>query len=179
MKKPSKIKIEKKYARALFEAALGEDTLNQVQRDMAFIQDIQDIKNIGSPLLEKRRQAELLDMIEKKTGISSTVGRFLKLLVENNELGRLDKIKAQFDDIVLNYEGIQKVVVETAQALTERQREKLVRGLKRKLKKDVAVSYVLNENLLGGLILHIGSTEINDSLKHKLEIFENIMKGVN
>ena len=179
MKKPSKIKIEKNYARALFDAAISADMLERVQKDMAFLCEIKSIEEIGSPLIEKEKQIELIDMLGKKSDISLTTIRFLKLLLENNEMKRLDDIKAQFDDMVLSHNGIQKIVVETAQKLTTRQEEKLIRGLKRKLKKDVALTYVLNENLLGGLILRMGSKEINDSLKNKLEIFENIMKGVN
>ena len=136
-------------------------------------------------LIEKEHQRqlkgieiELIDMLEKKSGIDQTTIRFLKLLLENNELGLLQDIKAQFDDMILSHNAVQKVVVETAQALTTRQEEKLIRGLRRRLKKDVAVSYVLNENLLGGLILRMGSLEINDSLKNKLETLENIMKGL-
>jgi len=178
MKKPSKIKIEKNYARALFDAALKADVLEKVQKDMAFLQSIKEIKDIGSPLIEKEKQIELIDMLAKKSGIDQTTIRFLKLLLENNELGLLQDIKAQFDDMILSHNAVQKVVVETAQALTTRQEEKLIRGLRRRLKKDVAVSYVLNENLLGGLILRMGSLEINDSLKNKLETLENIMKGL-
>lgn len=178
MKKPSKIKILKNYARALFDAALKADVLEKVQKDMAFLQSIKEIKDIGSPLIEKEKQIELIDMLAKKSGIDQTTIRFLKLLLENNELGLLQDIKAQFDDMILSHNAVQKVVVETAQALTTRQEEKLIRGLRRRLKKDVAVSYVLNENLLGGLILRMGSLEINDSLKNKLETLENIMKGL-
>lgn len=178
MKKPSKIKILKNYARALFDAALKADALEKVQKDMAFLQSIKEIKDIGSPLIEKEKQIELIDMLAKKSGIDQTTIRFLKLLLENNELGLLQDIKAQFDDMILSHNAVQKVVVETAQALTTRQEEKLIRGLRRRLKKDVAVSYVLNENLLGGLILRMGSLEINDSLKNKLETLENIMKGL-
>lgn len=178
MKKPSKIKIEKNYARALFDAALKADVLEKVQKDMAFLQEIKEIKDIGSPLIEKEKQAELTDMLAKKSGIEQTTIRFLKLLIQNNEIGRLQGIKAQFDDMMLNYHHVQKVVVETVQKLTTRQEEKLIRGLRRRLKKDVAVSYVLNENLLGGLVLRMGSLEINDSLKNKLETLENIMKGL-
>ena len=168
MKKPSKIKIEKNYARALFEAALKADVLEKVQKDMAFLQEIKELKDI----------AELIDMLAKKSEIEQTTIHFLKLLIQNKEIARLQGIKAQFDDMMLNYHHVQKVVVETVQKLTTRQEEKLVRGLRRRLKKDVAVSYVLNENLLGGLVLRMGSLEINDSLKNKLETLENIMKGL-
>lgn len=50
--------------------------------------------------------------------------------------------------------------------------------MKRNLKKDVVISYVLNDNILGGLILRIGSFEIDDSLKNKLKTLENMMKGL-
>ena len=178
MKRLSKIKIEKNYARALFESALANHALEFVLKDIRALQNIEDIANIDSPLIDKKQQASLIDMLEKKMALNKTTTQFLHVLDENNSLKHFFGIATQFNDLILNNQNIQKVVVETAQPLSERQEEKLIRGLKRKLKKDVVVSYIINNQILGGLVLRIGSKEIDDCLKNKLETLENMMKGL-
>lgn len=172
------MKIEKKYARGLFEAACAAGVLEKVRENMHALKEIQNISRIDSPYLNPNQQAELIGILKEKLGLEKQTTDFLNLMAQYNALGRLPNVVAQFDDLVLAYKGIEKIVVETVQPLTPRQDEKLVRELKKKLKKDVAVSYVLNENLLGGLVLHIGSKEIDDSLKKKLSTLENMMKGL-
>lgn len=178
MKRLSKTKIEKNYARALFEAACAEDALEKVQKDINALKKVQDIVRIDSPLIEKQKQTALIDMLQKEMGLYKTTTRFLHVLDESNSLNCFMGIAAQFDDMMLAHQNIEKVVVETAQPLTKRQEEKLIRGLRRKLKKDVVISYILNEGILGGLILRVGSKEIDDCLKNKLKTLENMMKGL-
>jgi len=178
MKRLSKIKIEKNYAQALLKAALNENVLDKVQKDMHALKSVRDVERIDSPLIERERQTALIDMLQKKLWLQKTTVQFLHVLDENNSLNRFMGIATQFDDMILARQNVEKVVVETAQPLTERQEEKLIRGLKRNLKKDVVISYVLNDNILGGLILRIGSFEIDDSLKNKLKTLENMMKGL-
>lgn len=172
------MKVVKKYAQALFEAALSADVLSRVQEDVHALQNIQNISQIDSPFIKRDQQAALIDMLKEKLGLQKQTADFLCLMAQKNSLGLLQNVAMQFDDMVLAHKGIEKIVVETVQPLTPRQDEKLLRELKKKLKKDVAISYVLNKSLLGGLVLRIGSKEIDDSLQKKLNTLENMMKGL-
>ena len=89
----------------------------------------------------------------------------------------LQSVLDVFNNRFLDYQGIVKVVIETVQPLTKAQEQILIKGLEKKLKKEVILDYKLNESLLGGLILHIGSIEIDDSVLNKLKTLENMMKG--
>ena len=178
MKKKNEMKIEKKYARGLFDAAHEAGVIEKVQENLHALKEIKNISRIDSPYLNNNQQLELIDILKEKLGLEKHTADFLRLMIQYNALGLLQNVTAQFDDLVLAHKGIEKIVVETVQPLTPRQDEKLVRELKKKLKKDVAVSYILNKNLLGGLILHIGSKEIDDSLQTKLNTLENMMKGL-
>lgn len=172
------MKVVKKYAQALFEVALSADMLAKVQEDMHALRNIQNISQIDSPFIKHDQQEALVDMLKEKLGLENQTADFLRLMAQKNSLGLLQNVVMQFDDMVLAHKGIEKIVVETVQPLTPRQDEKLLRELKKKLKKDVSVSYILNKNLLGGLILRIGSKEIDDSLQKKLNTLENMMKGL-
>ena len=86
-------------------------------------------------------------------------------------------IAAEFEHLILTDNKIAQVFIETAQMLSKKQEEKLIKGLRIKLKQDVVLKYKLNENILGGLVLRIDSLQIDDSLAHKIKTFNNIMKG--
>ena len=94
------------------------------------------------------------------------------------------KVLKYFQDIAKSFDnkysalsGITDVIVETVQPLSDKQSQKLKDGLEKKLKKEVRLQYRLNENLLGGLILYVGSTQIDDSVSSKVNTIAKMMKG--
>jgi len=177
MKKTSKIKIVQNYARALFNAALDADNLTKTQTDINALKQIENISDIGSPLLEHHQQTELIEMLKKKLKLQKTTVNFLNLLAQNRAAGLFSDIAAEFEHLILTDNKIAQVFIETAQMLSKKQEEKLIKGLRIKLKQDVVLKYKLNENILGGLVLRIDSLQIDDSLAHKIKTFNNIMKG--
>ena len=179
MKKDSKIKISQTYARALFEAALAANNIERVQKEMVLLKDVEDLKKIASPFLDGAARGEIIELLKNKADLSDTTAHFLELLAEKKVLAYFADIAEAFEKEVLNHNDVAQILIETVQPLSKNQHEKLVSGLKKKLKKEVHLSYKLNENLLGGLILHYGSLQIDDSVLHKLTAIENTMKGLN
>ena len=177
MKKASKIKIAKTYADALFEAALTANCLKEVARDACALKNIDCLDHLASPFLSNKQKDELIDIVQKKLSLTKTSTDFLRILIEDKVLLHLQSVLDVFNNRFLDYQGIVKVVIETVQPLTKAQEQILIKGLEKKLKKEVILDYKLNESLLGGLILHIGSIEIDDSVLNKLKTLENMMKG--
>ena len=103
---------------------------------------------------------------------------FLRTLAKENAFCHFKDIADVFRGKVLSYLGGAQILVETAQNLTKEQEERLISGLTAKLKKKIYLTYKLNENLLGGLILHYDSIQIDDSVLNKLKTIENMMKGL-
>lgn len=177
MKKTSKIKVVQNFARALFRAALDADNMEKTQKDLNTLKQIENISSVGFPLLEHHQQTELIDMLKQKLKLQKTTVNFLNLLVQTRAVGLFSDIADEFDNLVLADRHIAPIVVETAQMLSKSQEEKLLKGLRIKLKRDVVLTYKLNPNLLGGLVVRIGSLQIDDSLAHKIKTLNNIMKG--
>ena len=100
MKRLSKTKIEKNYARALFETARAENALEKVQKDVNALKNVQDIARIDSPLIEKQKQTALIDMLQKEMGLYKTTVQFLHVLDENNSMKHFMGIAAQFNDMM-------------------------------------------------------------------------------
>ena len=66
----------------------------------------------------------------------------------------------------------------SAKALTKTQADKLAKTLKAQLGKDVTINATVDESLIGGLIVKVGSKMIDTSIRSKLSQLQNVMKEV-
>ena len=182
MKQENITKRVQNYAEALFKTASDQNNLHAIHEDLKNLREAFRENNLqkelNSPILKESQKKELFNLLDKKFHLKQTKLYFLYILAENSNIDLISQIIDTFDDMVLQKEGFLKVLVETAQELTQAQEKKLKDGLEKKLKKEVILSYKLNENLLGGLILHYQSIQIDDSLKSKLSTLEKLMKGL-
>lgn len=182
MKKKSLKVTAKKYAEALFDAAKEKQDLTTVFQNLNDLQNVLGdqtlLKNLDSPLLQKEQKKEIISLISKKLQLTDTTTNFLHLLTDDRCFGIFNDILQDFEKMYMQDAGIVQVSVQTVMPLTQTQEKKLKEGLSKKLKKEVVLSYKLNENLLGGLILDYNSTQIDDSVLSKLSAIEELMKGV-
>ena len=181
MTKSFKIQIAKNYAKALFELADSEDKKNRLVKDCHALKNFlplqKDIKFLSNPKLKENQQKSILRDIATILNLSQTSLRFLEILLQNSRLDLLFDICSLVEDMALKDKGFIKVEVETAQNLSDKQKEKLQTGLEKKLQKSIILSYKLNQKLLGGLIVRYHSFQIDDSLEYKLNTLEQVMKG--
>jgi len=175
-------KTTEQYAKALFEVANEKKSVTKVLKDIKNIQNAVPDKNLlqylNSPLLKESQKKELIQTFSKLLKLNIITKNFLNVLVKDGHLNDLETILNAFNNINLKKNNMINVFVETAEPLSEIQEKRLKLGLEKKLKKEVILSYKLNENLLGGLILYYDSIQIDDSLEHKLKNIETIMKGL-
>jgi F-type H+-transporting ATPase subunit delta len=68
--------------------------------------------------------------------------------------------------------------VTSAKALTKAQSDKLAKTLKAKLGKTVTINATVDESLIGGLVVKVGSKMIDTSIRSKLNSLQNVMKEV-
>lgn len=177
MPKPSTVKIAETYADALFKAATDENVIEIVGKDMAVLALTDNLSLLSSPFLKQKDQDDVLNLLSKKCGLNKTTVSFLRLLISNKVLNHFNDIAQSFSNKYSTFLGITEVIVESVQPLSETQAQKLKNGLEKKLKKQINLQYRLNENLLGGLILYIGSVQIDDSIATQIKTIAKMMKG--
>ncbi|MBR2300167.1 MAG: ATP synthase F1 subunit delta [Alphaproteobacteria bacterium] len=182
MKKEPIKNVAYQYALSLLNAAQEQGKIEQVYGDVLKLQnafkDEAILKNINSPILRQTQKKELISLMVNTLKLNVLTKNFLYVLADNKRFDALNAVLEAFEDINLKKNGVTKVLVETAEPLSPTQEKKLKEGLEKKLKKDVILSYKLNENLLGGLILYYDSVQIDDSIKSKLKTMEQMMKGL-
>jgi len=172
-----------RYAVALFELARDRRQLDQVERDLAtlarMLEESADLRRLVlSPVITADDQAKGLGALLAKAGIAGLAGNFVNLIVRNRRLFALaDMIKA-FRALLARERGEVNADVTSAHPLTPAQMQALSDTLRTTIGKNVRINTRVDPNLLGGLIVKVGSRMIDSSLRTKLNNLKVAMKGI-
>lgn len=181
MKKTSKIQIAQNYASALYETAVSSKDFESILNDCSILEatflNMPELKYLKNPLWKPQQKKELIAAIAKKLKISEPMENFMQIVAENGRLEDLSVILNEFKHIFYHKQGIKEITVESAQELSEAQQKKLLSSIEKKLQQKVVADYIINPEILGGLIVRSGSLRIDDSLAGKLDRLEQVMKG--
>ncbi len=172
-----------RYAIALFEIAKEAGKLAAVEADLDSLQgaldesaDLRDL--ISSPLLSRDEQGKALRALTDKMGLGAEVANTVALMAENRRLFVLPEMIAQVKALAAEDRGEVSAAVTAAKALTDKQSTALAAALKKSVGKDVKVNVAVDKELIGGLIVKVGSVMIDSSLRNKLNNLQNAMKEV-
>jgi len=172
-----------RYASALFELAKGEGLLGQVESDLTAFQGMleasADLKRlVKSPVISAHDQAKALGALLDSAGIKGQAGNFLRLIARNRRLFLVADMIAAFRALAARERGEISAEVTTAHALKPDQMRLLKDTLRALLGKDVQIDTRVDSNLLGGMIVKVGSKMIDSSLRTKLNALNVQMKGI-
>ncbi|MCF6273109.1 MAG: F0F1 ATP synthase subunit delta [Rhodobacteraceae bacterium] len=172
-----------RYAIALFQIAKAAKSLAAIEADLDSLQgaldesaDLRDV--ITSPLLSREEQGKALRALTDKMGLGADVSNTVALMAENRRLDVLPAMISQVKALAADDRGEVSADVIAAKALTEKQSTALAAALKKSVGKDVKVNVTVDKDLIGGLIVKVGSLMIDSSLRSKLNNLQNAMKEV-
>ncbi|HUC47136.1 MAG TPA: F0F1 ATP synthase subunit delta [Hyphomicrobiaceae bacterium] len=172
-----------RYAAALFELAKDQRQLDEVERNLSalsqMLEQSGDLRRVVlSPVITTDDQAKAFNAILAKAGVAGLVGNFVNLIVRNRRLFALkDMIKA-FRALLARERGEVSADVTSAHPLTPEQMRALADTLKTSIGKNVRIDTRVDPNLLGGLVVKVGSRMIDSSLRTKLNNLKVVMRGI-
>lgn len=175
--------LEGRYALAVFALALEQKALDQVAKDLeglkALAAENEDFSNfLTNPSLDEDTQHRAMAAIAKKAKLHGLTVKFLGAVIANRRLSRLEKIAGVYSRLVADYRGEVEAQVTSAEKITQGQASALKKKLQKILGQDIAFEVEVNPEILGGLVVKVGSKVIDSSLKTKLENLTLAMKGV-
>lgn len=185
MSEPASISsgIAARYATALFDLAKEENALKGLEGDVDALDtaltasaDLREL--IGSPMVSRDDQASAIAAIAKKMGLSVLMTNALALMASKRRLFVLPQLLADLRERIATENGEVTAEVTAATALTAAQAKKLAASLKASVGKTVKLKTAVDESLIGGLVVKLGSTMIDTSIKSKLAALQNAMKEV-
>jgi F-type H+-transporting ATPase subunit delta len=175
--------IAARYATAIFELAKEDNALKALESDVDALDDALKVSHdfrdlITSPIYSREQQATAVTAIAKKAGLSQIVTNTLALMAGNRRLFVLPQLVRELRARIAAEKGEVTAEVTAAKALTKAQEEKLAKTLKASVGKDVKISMAVDETLIGGLVVKVGSRMIDTSIRSKLAALQNSMKEV-
>ncbi|MDZ4322929.1 MAG: ATP synthase F1 subunit delta, partial [Alphaproteobacteria bacterium] len=174
--------VAKRYGGVLFDLAQEnkktKDILKEVDAlQQCVAQEPRSWARVASPVLPPQIQRKIIEKLAKSLKMSPLMTHFLLVLCKNR---RLQNLKLILDDFVICSqvaEGLVKGVVETSLALTKAQQQDLEKNLEKHLGKQVFLTQVIKEDLIAGVVLHLGSFMIDASIGMRLNKLRHEMKG--
>lgn len=171
-----------RYATALFELADEAKALDTVAGDLSRIRVLVDgsadmARFVRSPVFSRDEQGRAIAAILDRLGVSPLTRNFMGLLAQKRRLFAFQGIVAAFDALVAARKGETSASVTSAKPLSPAQRAALQAALKSSIKRDIRMTESVDPSLLGGLVVKVGSRQIDSSLKSKLARLERAMKG--
>lgn len=185
MSEPASISlgIATRYATALFELAKDAGALKALEADIAALTDALAVSAelrgvIASPVVSRDDQGKVIAAIGATLGLSTLTANTLSLMSEKRRLFVLPQFLANLADQIAAEKGEVTAEVTAARALSAAQSKKLAETLKARVGKTVKLKTTVDETLIGGLVVKLGSTMIDTSVKAKLAALQNAMKEV-
>jgi len=175
--------IAARYATAVFDLAKEGKKLKALETDVgaldAAITDSADLRTLlTSPLYSREEQGTAIKAVAKKMKLSPTVANVMSLLASKRRLFVLPQLVSTLRDRLAEERGEITADVTTAKALTKAQSDKLAKTLKAQVGKAVTIQETVDESIIGGLIVKVGSKMIDTSIASKLNALQNSMKEV-
>lgn len=173
--------IAGRYATALFEIAKEEKALDTVERDLSAlgeaIETSDDLKSlIRSPVYSRNEQAGAMSALASKMGISTSVSSTVGLMASKRRLFALPTMITSLKALIAQERGEMSAEVTAAKPLTQAQQDKLAATLKERFGKDMKIDVTVDESIIGGLIVKVGSKMIDTSIASRLAALNKTMR---
>lgn len=172
--------ISKRYARAFFDIAGEEKKLEQYYNELhQFSSVIAQNKDLGgflaNPIFEQESKKKVLEKIIGKLSLSPMTINFLKLLIDKKRIDVLPDIETCYRQLM--DETLQKVrvTVKTAFLLSGEMQSYITSSLKKMTGRSVEVTEEDDKNLLGGIVIGVGDTLYDGSIKSQLNNMRNLL----
>lgn len=184
MRKVSNFKLAATYADAIYSSAEESGCLQEAYRDINALKSLEQqtcelLHKIDNPLVKNAKKEELIRSLAKKLKLHKHILNMLILLARNNKMFLLSHLLERFFCLYNQKNNIAEVIIKTVTKPNKRQEEKLIEKLATIFEKDVSLKYVIDPNIIGGLVIQYNTFLIDTSILYKLNSLEQIMKGNN
>lgn len=170
-----------RYASALFDLAREGSALDDVASDLeavdAMIDGSADLARlVRSPVIPREDQGRAIDAVLEAAGIGDLARRFIGLVARNRRLFALRDMMAAYRTLLADHRGQTTARVTSARPLTDEQIARIESRLAGIVDQEISLTTDVDESLLGGLVVRVGSRMIDSSLKTKLQGMRTAMK---
>tara|TARA_B100000575_G_scaffold275772_1_gene260672 strand:- start:904 stop:1461 length:558 start_codon:yes stop_codon:yes gene_type:complete len=169
-----------RYSLALFELSDESNLLNSIELNsnsfLNLILNNKDINNlIKDPTVGRDVLVNIINKLCENLKLEVLFKNFLNFLIIKRRFFYIEKILKSFNEICSKKRGELKAEIRSAKELSQEEISKISEELSKSYKSKIKLNYNYDKSLIGGLVVQVGSTMIDTSIKNKLQQIENRM----
>ena len=169
-----------RYSLALFELSEENNLLSQIEDQSSSIINLidqsEDFSNlIKDPTTSQEDLLKVINTISENNKFESLFKNFLSFLIQKRRFFFIERILKSFIEICSRKRGELKAELKSAKALSNEEITKITEELTKNFSSKIKLNYKHDESLIGGLVVQVGSTMVDTSIKNKLQQIENRM----
>lgn len=171
-----------RYASALFDLARDERQIEAVGRSLDLLAqalaDSRDLSELAaSPLIDRDEAAKAFAAVAEKLALDPITRNFLGVLARNGRKSQLRNVIRAYRRLAADHRGETTAEVVSAHPLKDDQLDALKAQLRSRAGRDVAIETRVDPEILGGIVVKLGSRMIDASVRTKLNRLARMMKG--
>ena len=161
-----------RYAKAMYDIANEESSVNEVYKDMTFINELNssspDFKNLlsNSQINYQDKKKAILSLIEKNNSITE---KLLDLLIYNKRVAIISDIASSFIQLYNKHNNIKEAFVITASPIDKNLENQILSQIKIPEAKSITLTNLVDSSIIGGFIIRYDGKEYNASIKQNLQ----------
>ena len=169
-----------RYSLALYELASESNSLIKIEENsqaiLKLISSSRDFSNlIKDPTLNRDILNQVIEKISDNFSLEVLFKNFLSFLISKRRFFYVEQILKSFNEICSEKRGELKAEIKSAKNLTQDEINRITEELSNNFKSEIKLNYTHDQSLIGGLVVQIGSTMIDTSIKKKLQQLETRM----
>ena len=169
-----------RYSLALYELAEEGNAVDEIEKNsLSIIQLISNSEDfnllIKDPTNKKEDQLNVIIKISEKFKLNNLLTKFLSFLIFKRRLFYVEKILNNFIETCSKKRGEIKAELTAAKELTEKEINSIKEELTKNFSSKIKLKYKHDPSLIGGLVVQVGSTMVDTSIKNKLQKITNRM----
>ncbi len=165
--------VAKRYAVALFNAAVGQDIADQVQDDLSSFTTLLETNPsfrgyLESPqILTEHKKQLVVDALGDRT--AGLFIKFLLLLIDKKRLQHTEEIADAYRQLFEQLQGVLEAKIITAVELDAELEQKTLEKLEKETGKTIRLKKTVDPDIIGGMIVVVDDDIIDGSIRHKLD----------
>ncbi len=173
--------IAKRYSKAFFaiaaEEAKYEEYYNELGKFSSLLEQNENLREfLNIPIFAQSDKKAVLDEVLKKVDVSPVTANFLKLLLEKRRINLLPEIEACYQHYMDNVLNKVRVNVKSAYKLSDKLSEQIKARMEEVTAKKVEMEIERDTSLLGGIVVKVGDTLYDGSIKTQLNSIRELLR---
>ena len=122
-----------------------------------------------NPAVAATQKVGILDKLNAKLGLQKELRNLLAVLIDNGRIGQVHEVAAAYRAELRDRLGIREAEIVTARELSTDERNTLIAGVGKLAGARIEAQFKLDQSILGGAVVRIGSTIYDGSVRGRLE----------